>query len=86
MTEPIPALNPHERKRVGVLDVEVAYMDTGEGFAKIILPSAVLGEFTEEGTVRGPTLYRSTPRTRSGRQLPLSSPEQGGNTLFRTMR
>jgi hypothetical protein len=32
-----------------VLDAEVAYMDTGEGFTEIILRSAVLREFTEEG-------------------------------------
>src|SRR5215212_8888461 len=67
MTEPHPGRRSHERKRVSVLDAEVAYIDTGEGFMEIILRSAVLREFTEEGTVRGPTLPRRTPaRDRGG--------------------
>ncbi|MDQ3736017.1 MAG: hypothetical protein M3318_01065 [Actinomycetota bacterium] len=44
-----------------MLDAEVAYMDTGEGFMEIILRSAVLQEFTEEGRFAAPLCIGEPP-------------------------
>jgi haloalkane dehalogenase len=37
MSEPIPAADPHERRRVRVLDTEMAYVDTGHGDPVVFL-------------------------------------------------
>jgi haloalkane dehalogenase len=37
MTEPIPAADTHERRRVAVLDTEISYVDTGTGDPVVFL-------------------------------------------------
>jgi haloalkane dehalogenase len=37
MTEPIPAADTHERRRVAVLDTEISYVDTGAGDPVVFL-------------------------------------------------
>ena len=37
MTEPIPAADAYERKRIAVLDTEMSYVDTGEGDPVVFL-------------------------------------------------
>ncbi len=38
MTEtPVPDVDPYERKRIGVLDTEMTYLDPGEGNRFVVL-------------------------------------------------